>query len=626
MKVSANQIRQFPWLEAGLAFLTLLFLFPHPYLLVPNLDSSWQAVLEEAFFNKWQFGKDIIFTGGPLSLLYSPTSNGYYPILQVFAESLVLFLAIFAIFNALRHQPGWIHGIIFVSLFCASAAGNDGIFLSSIAAVSFRLLGGNVKIHWIVCLYFFVAILSLMKFSFAVMGLGCSVLLSLYNIWQKDYKTAAILLGTYLLILCCIWMAVGQTPINLPAYYINSFSIANGHLWSMHNHERASVFLALVLILLLASIPILVWAIRNGHRPVNWAILGVSAITLFLTWKAGIVRPDHHLTFFLQGSVLLPAMILQFIEPKRWAHNWVLLCFISFFLSCFWMVPTNREHTINRAFINFQKGIQTITNPGSVLTHFSDVIPLVKSDHNLPRIQDRVGQESIDVLLYHQGILLLNNLNYQPRPTVQSYVAYNEHLAGLNYKHMLDNPPHYILNRIGVIDGRYATVEDNLYYREFLQRYIPVFTEKEFLLLERSPRGKKFTEEVSVLQTKILSGENVDVSKFTDHPLWVKVNYKPSFLHKTQAIFYKPEILLMRITTNKGEDRNVRLVGPNLKIGFLLSPYLETNDDISNFLTTNQSLTYIESFTIVSIPGRTLFSTREFEIEVIQLKREEPLP
>ena len=626
MKVSANQIRQFPWLEAGLAFLTLLFLFPHPYFLVPNLDSSWQAVLEEAFFNKWQFGKDIIFTGGPLSLLYSPTSNGYYPILQVFAESLVLFLAIFAIFNALRHQPGWIHGIIFVSLFCSSAAGNDGIFLSSIAAVSFRLLGGNVKIYWMVCLYFFVAILSLMKFSFTVMGLSCSVLLSLYHLWQKDYKTAAKLLGIYLLTLFLLWIAVGQSPLNLPAFFINSFSVTNCHLWAMHKHESIDIFLPLILILLLASIPILIWTIRHRNQPVNWGSLGISAVTIFLIWKAGIVRPDHHMTFFLQGSVLLPALLLQFIGPKRWAHNWVTLSFISFFLACFWMIPLNREQTFNRAHQNFEKAIQTIGNPGSLITDFSDRIPSIKSRHDLPKVKDRVGRESIDVLLNHQGILLLNDLNYQPRPTIQSYIAYNERLAELNYKHMLDNPPRYILNRDDDLDERYATVDDNLYYREFLQRYLPALTENEFLLLERSPNGKKFTEEVSVLQTKILSGENVDVSKFSDHPLWVKVNYEPSFLHKTQAIFYKPEILLMRITTNKGEDRNVRLVGPNLKIGFLLSPYLETNDDISNFLTTNQSLTYIESFTIVSIPGRTLFSTREFEIEVIQLKREEPLP
>ena len=147
MKVSLQRIQKWPWLVAGLAFLTLLFLFPSPYFVTPNLDSSWQAVLEEAFFKQWQFGKDIIFTGGPLNFLYSPTSNGYYPFLQVFAEALVLFLALFFLFSTLRSQPNWVHATLFIVLFCAAASGKDGIFLCSLGAVSLRLLRGDLKIY-----------------------------------------------------------------------------------------------------------------------------------------------------------------------------------------------------------------------------------------------------------------------------------------------------------------------------------------------------------------------------------------------------------------------------------------------------------------------------------------------
>ncbi len=441
MKVSLERIQQFPWLEAGLAFLTLLFLFPSPYFVFPNLDSSWQAVLEEAFFKQWQSGKDIIFTGGPLNFLYSPTSNGYYPILQVLAESLVLFLALFFLFSALRLQPNWVHGSVFIVLFCASAAGKDGIFLCSLAAVSLRLLRGDLKIYGVVALYGFVAVLSLMKFSFAIMGFGCTALLSLFFLWQRNYKKAGILFGVYLLTLFLLWIAAGQSPANLPAYWSHSFSVAMGHQWSMQRHESFGIFLPLLLILLLACIPILAWTVQRRDEPVNWGILGVFALTLFLTWKAGVVRPDHHMTFFLQGSVLLPAMLLQFIGSRKWALSWVSVCFIVFFLSCFWMIPLNREQTFVRAYENFEKGVQTILNPGSLKTGFSDQIPSRKSRHRLPAVKARVGRESIDVLLHHQGILLLNDLNYQPRPTLQSYIAYNPHLARLNYNHMLKNPP-----------------------------------------------------------------------------------------------------------------------------------------------------------------------------------------
>ena len=617
-----KQTRKWPWLVAGLAFLTLLFLFPSPYFVTPNLDSSWQAVLEEAFFKQWQFGKDIIFTGGPLNFLYAPTSNGYYPFLQVFAEALVLFLALFFLFSTLRSQPNWVHATLFIVLFCAAASGKDGIFLCSLGAVSLRLLRGDLKIYGVVALYGFVAVLSLMKFSFALMGFGCTALLCLFHLWQKNYKTAAQLGGIYLGAISLLWIALGQSPVNLPAYWAHSFSVAMGHQWSMQRHESFGIIVPLLLIVLLASLPILAWTVHRRKEPVSWGILGISALTLFLTWKAGVVRPDHHMTFFLQGSVLLPAMLLQFIGPRKWALSWVSVCFVTFFISCFWMIPLNREQTFDRAHQNFEKGVQTILNPGSLKTGFSDLIPSMESQHHLPAVKAHVGWESIDVLLYHQGILLLNDLNYQPRPTLQNYIAYNPCLARLNYSHMQENPPRYLLSRDDFWDGPYALAGDNLFYREFLQRYLPVLTEKDFLLLERSPESNKFNGEISVLQTKILSGQRVDVAKFSGHPLWVKVRYEPNLLQRAQALLYKPETLLLRLTTNRGEEFEVRLVGPNLNNGFLLSPLLQTNSDISNFLTAKQPLTYIDHFAILSIPGHTLFPTRQFEIEVFLLKRE----
>ena len=618
-----KRIRKWPWLEAGLAFLTLLFLFPFPYFVSPNLDSSWQAILEEAFFEQWQFGKDILFTGGPLSFLYTPTSNGYYPFLQVFAEALVLFSALFILYSALRSQPYWVHGCLFVVLFCAAASGKDGIYFCSLAAVSLRLLPGNLKIPWLVALYGFVAVLSLMKFSFALMGFGCTAVLILFHLWQKNYKYAALISGAHLSTLFLLWTAVGQSPANLPAYWTRSISVATGHQWAMQRHESFGILLPLLLILLLAGIPILVWTIQRRKEPLSWGILGISALTLFLTWKAGIVRPDHHVTFFLQGSALLPAMLLPFIGPRKWAHSWVTVSFVVFFISCFWMIPLNREQTFDRAHQNFYRGAHTISNPGSLKTDFSDLIPSIKSDHGLPAVKGRVGREPIDVLLHHQGILLLNDLNYHPRPTLQSYIAYNPLLARRNLNHMLANPPRYLLSRDDFWEeGPYALAEDNLFYRECLQHYRPVLTEKGFLLLERSPEANKFTGEISLLQTTVPSGQPVDVERFSGQPLWVEVRYEPNFLQRAQALLYKPEILILRLTTDRGEDHEVRLVGPNLKNGFLLSPLLQTNSDIANFLTASQPLTHVDSFAILSIPGHTLFPTRQFEIEVHLLKRE----
>ena len=138
--INLSKFKKLPLAEIGLAFLALLFLFPGPYHTVPELDASWQVVVEEAFFNQWQFGKDFIFTGGPLSFLYAPTSIGYFPKLQVLAEASVLFSAILSIFFAVRRQPLWVHILVLVCLFCGANSSKDGIYLIAITAISFRLL------------------------------------------------------------------------------------------------------------------------------------------------------------------------------------------------------------------------------------------------------------------------------------------------------------------------------------------------------------------------------------------------------------------------------------------------------------------------------------------------------
>jgi hypothetical protein len=59
---------------------------------VLELDSSWQAVLEHAVRLKFQFGRDILFTFGPLGYLYATDSQGYLVGLRI----------IFAVFSQHR--------------------------------------------------------------------------------------------------------------------------------------------------------------------------------------------------------------------------------------------------------------------------------------------------------------------------------------------------------------------------------------------------------------------------------------------------------------------------------------------------------------------------------------------
>ena len=61
------------WIKSTLFFLLIIFIVPKSIFNLPSigLDASWKIGLELAIKNNLIFGKDIVFTYGPLSYLFS---------------------------------------------------------------------------------------------------------------------------------------------------------------------------------------------------------------------------------------------------------------------------------------------------------------------------------------------------------------------------------------------------------------------------------------------------------------------------------------------------------------------------------------------------------------------------
>lgn len=63
----------------------------------------------------------------------------------------------------------------------------------------------------------------------------------------------------------------------------------------------------------------------------------------------------------------------------------------------------------------------------------------------------------------------------------------------------------------------------------------------------------------------------------------------------------------------------------NLGDGFLLNPLMEGNMALEKFLNTHKPETKVIGFTLVSIPGHTMFKTQYFDLKVTVLKSEATL-
>ena len=618
MKAILKALKQLNWIDISLSFLALLAMFPNPYHTIEELDATWQAVLEFGLFNNWQFGKDIIFTGGPLSFLYAPTSIGYIPKLQVVLEAGLLFFTLLAILTAIRKEHLSIRIAVFAILACGAATSRDGVYLVAVTAIAFIVLQNSLSKPKLCAWIALAAILGLMKFTIGMLGFASLLVVAGFKLWEKESKWALQILGTYLGSILLIWILLGQSILNLPAYIQHSWSLSKGYAWGMHMHEPVEIFKYLMLILLGTSLPIFIWSMLRRDR-LAWALLIVAALGVFVSWKTGITRYGTHVFYFIQVAAIIPTLILGFIQNKRNAYIWVACTTVLFAWSNFWLLPTGANHLKTRAMAQATFGLKFIGTAGNEVRKFADLVPYVKMSHTLHQIKARIGDAPVDVLYYHQGILLLNELNYVPRPTVQNYAAYNDHLAKWNLEHIQSKPPQFILCKDGIIDARYPTTADNLFLKNVIENYAPVLKEEGWLLLERNASPAPFTSTPVIEKKPITVAEEIDISTHTDKILWLKVEYKPSLLHKAVSFLYKPEILIIKITTDKDETKLYRLIGENLENGFLLNPTLNSMVSLESFLETGQWNERVKQFSIHSSTGMNPFPTKSYRIELLEL-------
>lgn len=615
-----SEIRKHPATKVGLfSLLTLIFLFPTPYLPVPELDASWQVVLEKAFFERWEFGKTVNFTGGPLSFLYTPTSIGYYPHGQLAMEALLLLAGLALIFSALRDQSFWISVLAFSGLFFGSVVGKDGIYLASIAATGFLLLREKPG-WWAYLLIGYLVIISMVKFSFATLSLGCLAVLVAGRLLQRDSVRALKWTGSYGGLFILLWWLIGQRPGNLPGYFVHSWHISRGYLQNMQLHETPGQFFLLVYLGLLVAVPVLWICLRKKNDRLHWLSFALLGCTLFLAWKAGITRAGSHLSIFLIAAYSTALMCLPMIKYRKAVISWGTTLMISFTLGFHFLYPGGWREigSLTPRFVATH--IRYLTSAQMVSQSFTQLIPVVKQQNALPVLDAVVGSETVDVLQYQQAITLLNDWNYHPRPTVQNYHGFNSHLLLLNQEHIKQRPPDYILSKFLLMDARYPLSDDSLYNREVLVRYEPVLSEGDYLLLKKRNAPRIWESKGLVIERPVRALEEIDVSHFPNDILWLKVDYRPSLFHRLAAFFYKPEILRIHLQLENGERKSFRLPAGVLDTGFMLNPLLENNGDLERFLHGYQAGSAIRSFSIESSPGLTPFATREFGIRLERIQ------
>ena len=476
-----------------------------------DLDRSWAIALHVAFANKFQFGKDFIYTYGPYGFIQVDI---YHPDTYLYSFGLrsLIALAVWAgLFKILSHctvrrdRSVWF--LMPILLFFPNKAVWMEYFQFISVVLPFILyfyVGKRINSTLILTILT-TALLSLTKHTYLLLGIVFVALITLDELGKL--KRIPVVAPLYLFFIWLWWAIANQDLANIPAYLINSSQIISGFSRAMgiagNVNEIILYILGVGLFLLLVGL--IEWRSRRW-----WGILptlGWSAI-FFITYKGAFTRHDAHA---LQAVFNALPMVLIF-TALNWSgiskSKWKLGARLKLKGSLLWgtsvLLVLIMGQVILKHYLGFGYRIYSLKAVESTMTKVALAVEVISGQTDYQKIDyankmnvlvnNYLPAVSGTVDLYPNNIagIFAYDLPYKPRPVFQSFSVYTGKLARLNAEHLKEDAAETILLDLQPIDRRLASFEDGLSWLEILTRYDLANIEGRYLVLQRSSRPRQY--------------------------------------------------------------------------------------------------------------------------------------
>lgn len=563
-----------------------------------NIDFSWMAVLEYAAQFKFHFGRDIVFTFGPLGYLYTDVSQGYLIAQRIiFALAWSGMVAWTATGVAQRISgPSKYLFILWFLLFSNTGESDTGKLEQQVFLV--MAYGSLILLEYLqerkgaaaVLLSAF-ALLALMKVTFLMAAVISIVVCAAVQGARGNIKAAAAIPGLFIAVFLALWLATDQQLASLLPWLKGSLELTGGYTEAMTVVPKPWVFRICVTAGVLFLVALVVRA-RSNHLSMSTAgFLLVAALYTFLSWKQGFVRADKHVFAFM---LFLPlAFALLVVEPvknviSRKARVALTTLLVGAIILCTLAANIQEAGTMwqralnwpNRLLHNASLIVKSVTGRGKTCYEAFQAYPLQDPRVDLPLARSLIGRSSVDVINYRQYAALDNKLNYRPRPVFQGYSAYTPYLQALNLAFFRSGQrPQYLLYNMESIDNRFATLDDAMLLPFVFKNYKPVAQDGNFLILRA--RGDKPTDvRLQLMDERTIGFDEVlTLSHLKGTSLIMQVDMNSTLWGEFAKLVFQAPLLSLNIHEGEKTIRK-RFIPAMAKDGFLFTPPLGNNHDV----------------------------------------------
>jgi len=571
-------------------FSVLIFLLSFKDSAVPitvGLDPSWVFALNYFFANNIPFGKDIIFTYGPLGCLFfaQPIKNN---LLMGFIAVSILkfsFIASLLYLDSIlkRHHTFADRLLNLVIIFLmASIIALDLLF--PFMTVTFLLLYRETKKGPIFLIFAVLisAIGFLVKSSSGILCLLISLSYNTIDFFQtRNIKRLIFYNLGLILSFLSMWIILYHNLSGIFDYLHGIVELSIGNSSAMTINPIQNWLLFLIFLLLHFYLPVYI-----REEKANF-LYGILFLPSYAYYKYAVSRIDHLYLFliFITTFYLLLLIYIKEIKPKVLAIIVIsVLCFswnIKFMFTNFNLSNWVREiegNIINgsRNFVSIAVNFKDYEN--KLMRQSLDNLQANKLEKE---VINTIGKGSVDTYPWETTYIAANNLNWRPRPVFQSYAAYTPWLDRKNAEFLNSGKaPRFIIwqlnhpaGEVGSIDGRYLLNDEPLTIFQILNHYDVIHKNNKIALLERSlPDNLKEPKTIYTTDAKWNDWINVPFDGNGIVRANIRVKRKP--LGSLKKLAYKEEETFITYRCQDLETRKFRLVLDNAISGVWINPLI----------------------------------------------------
>ena len=641
--------RRWPWL-LGWLLLTVYFVTPPRDVFDATLDRSNYATYSHFFATGAQWGVDVIPMTGPYGfILYGHTYTPDVFWLRVFADLLLKGVFAAILLHLFRKAgPGaarwwWLAVVVLMVPAVDDLFHDYAILLAGLTMIA----GYNdERRRWSLIAAALLGFLALFKGTHLLttaVVFGCVGLLGL--ILRRPRMLIAPVF-VYLGSILGFWILARQNPANLLAYIRDVLDLSSGYNSTMGYDELPIVF-AIGITLLVALVALVVAVARAGRRSAQLfiALLLIAGFT-FIKWKHGYLRADGHVyIFFASATVLVATLCLCGFSglmgspppPLTGARRrgFIILLTATATIAVIGMdvigagligdgpyLPQSVLAMPLRIPRQLYQNARYLAGPRRLRATLDKDLARVRRDAAVQLMQKEIDRDPVDFCGYEQGLLLLNDLNYRPRPMGGgSFNVFTPRLQEINAAFMRDlrRAPMWEVVKLATVDDRLAATDDPLTLLAVLQQFTPLLMQRDYILFKGRADEAVPPSPVKLQSITAHAGETINVPDAgPDRLLLFTLDAPLSLYGKLRAFVYRPPNLKVRLTSDyKPTGQNYSLKPLMLHHPAVLSPLLEDNSDVLRIFGKTRG-NRVRTLRLDAAPG---FASDEFPITFYTVPR-----